>query len=276
MVGLNTAQVGQQGAQQLNNYLEYYSKLIADNELFFYECLKIVEFGTKKLIPFRLNKVQKILHDIAESQLKDEGHIRLIVLKARRFGISTYIQARLFKHAATQFNKTVHIATHDRATSDTMFQMARVMEQNYPEIIKPDVMYSGKRELMWASLEGGGLNSRYNLSSVGGAEVRGDAIDYLHCSEISSWGEKARDFSVGLQNCVLSGFKTEVWLESTAQGVGNFFHSEFWRAWRVESGFKSVFFPWFIFDHYSVDLTVDDKKGGRFLESLGGERRYGG
>ena len=170
----------------------YFQELIKDDELFFYEALKIVEFGTKKLIPFRLNKVQKILHNIAEAQRKNEDHIRIIVLKARRFGISTYIQARFFKKCATQFNKTVHIATHDRSTSDTMFQMARLMEQNYPKIIKPQMMYSGKRELMWSSEDGGGLNSRYGLSSVGGAEVRGDAIDYLHCSEISSWGDKAR------------------------------------------------------------------------------------
>ena len=204
-------------------YQTYLNSLLSDDELYFYECLKIVEFGTKQLIPFKLNNVQKILHDMAESQKKDDDHIRMIVLKARRFGISTYIQARLFKKCATQYNKTVHIATHDRSTSDTMFQMTRIMEQNYPKLIKPEVMYSGKRELMWASEEGGGLNSKYGLSSVGGAEVRGDAIDFLHCSEISSWGERAREFSIGLQNCVLSGYDTEIWLESTAKGVGNFF-----------------------------------------------------
>ena len=46
------------------------------------------------------------------------------------------------------------------------------MEQNYPTFIKPDLMYSGKRELTWASEGGGGLNSKYKLSSVAGAEVR--------------------------------------------------------------------------------------------------------
>ena len=116
---------------------EYFQALVADDILYFYECLRIVEFGTKKLIPFKLNNVQSILHKMAEKQLKDDGHVRMVVLKARRFGISTYIQARFFKKAATQFNKTVHIATHDRATSDTMFGMTRTMEQNYPKIINP-------------------------------------------------------------------------------------------------------------------------------------------
>ena len=257
-------------------YQTYLNSLLSDDELYFYECLKIVEFGTKQLIPFKLNNVQKILHDMAESQNKDDDHIRMIVLKARRFGISTYIQARLFKKCDTQYNKTVHIATHDRSTSDTMFQMTRIMEQNYPKLIKPEVMYSGKRELMWASEEGGGLNSKYGLSSVGGAEVRGDAIDFLHCSEISSWGERAREFSIGLQNCVLSGYDTEIWLESTAKGVGNFFYDEFWRAWEGKSGFRAAFFPWFIFPEYKTPLNEKELLDDKFLNSLGTERRYGG
>ena len=255
---------------------EYFQKLVADDMLYFYECLRIVEFGTKKLIPFKMNNVQLILHGMAEKQLAEKGHVRMVVLKARRFGISTYIQARFFKKAATQFNKTVHIATHDRATSDTMFQMTRIMEQNYPAIIKPEVMYSGKRELTWGSSEGSGLNSKYGLSSVGGAEVRGDAIDYLHCSEISSWGEKASDFSIGLQNNVLTGYGTEVWLESTAKGVGNFFYEEFWRSWRNESGFEAAFFPWFVFPEYKMALTKEETDKNMFLEDLGKHRRFGG
>ena len=259
-----------------NQVQEYFSRLVNDDELYFYEALKIVEFGTKKLIPFRLNLPQKILHLMAEQQLKEDDHVRIIVLKARRFGISTYIQARFFKRCATQFNKNVHIATHDRATSDTMFSMARVMEQNYPTFIKPDLMYSGKRELTWASEGGGGLNSKYKLSSVAGAEVRGDAIDFLHCSEVSSWGDRATEFAIGLQNCVLSGFSTEVFLESTAKGIGNFFYDEFWRAWRGESGFRSAFFPWFIFPEYKSPLSEHDLKSDKFMNSLGTEKRYGG
>ena len=82
---------------QAEHIAQYFQKLISDDELYFYEALKIVEFGTKKLIPFKLNIVQKILHEMAEQQMREEEHVRIIVLKARRFGISTYIQARFFK-----------------------------------------------------------------------------------------------------------------------------------------------------------------------------------
>ena len=248
--------------------------LLSDYELYFDKCLKIVEFGTKKLIPFRMNQIQLILHEMAEEQLRVDGHVRIIVLKARRFGISTYIQGRFFKKCATEFNKVVHICTHDRATSDTMFQMAKTMETYYPQGLKPDVVYSGKRELKWGNQDGGGLNSRYSLSSVGGAEVRGDAVDYLHCSEVSSWGNTSREHALGLQNCVVTGHGTEIWMESTAKGVGGYFYDEFWRAYKNESGFICAFFPWFIFDEYRIDLTDEEKE--ELEKDLGKHPRYGG
>ena len=102
-----------------------------------------MEFGTKQMVPFTLNPVQKILHSLAEKQKEEAGHIRVIVLKARRFGISTYIQGRFFKNCATEYNKTVHICTQDRSTTDKMFMMARIMEQNLPEYFKPQVKYTG-------------------------------------------------------------------------------------------------------------------------------------
>ena len=251
------------------------SGILSDYEAYFNHCLKIVEFGTKALIPFHLNPVQKILHNIAENQREEHEHIRVIVLKARRFGISTYIQGRFFKNCASEYNKTVHICTQDRSTTDKMFMMTRIMEQNLPEYFKPEVKYTGKRELMWDNDAGTGLKSMYGLSSVGGAEVRGDAIDYLHCSEVSSWGPNGAEYALGLMNCVVSGYNTEVWLESTAKGVGGFFYDEFFRAWEGRSGFKAIFFPWFIFDEYHREFSDEEEKDN-FINSLGDDERYGG
>ena len=110
--------------------IELIRKLKADPILYFESCLKIQNFGTGELIPFRLNEVQHIMHSIMERQLRDHEHIRMIVLKARRFGISTYVQGRYFRHAAMNHNKVVQITTHSKAATDVMFSMTRTMEQN--------------------------------------------------------------------------------------------------------------------------------------------------
>ena len=134
-----------------------------DDAFFYYKnCLRIQEFGTGKLVPMGLNKVQLILHRIAERQKAEHNHIRIVVLKARRFGISTYVQGRFFHLAATRQNKVVQITTHSKAATNVMFNMARIMEQQLPEMVRPMKRYSGKRELVWGD-EKGGLNSSYDL-----------------------------------------------------------------------------------------------------------------
>ena len=254
--------------------IELIQRLQADPKLYFETCLKIQMFGTGELVPFTLNPVQEILHYMMERQLKTLDHVRMIVLKARRFGVSTYIQGRFFRHAAMNHNKVVQITTHSKAATDVMFSMARIMEQNLPPEIKPQMRYSGKRDLHWGS-EGGGLNSSYSLSTVGGREVRGSKIDYLHCSEVASWSQGGDDYLLGLLNCVVQGYDTEAVIESTASGVGGVYHDMFWDAHDGNSGWEAVFFPWYIYEPYSKPFVSEEEKE-IFRDSLGSDPRYGG
>ena len=249
-------------------------KLKADPLLYFDTCLKIQNFGTGELIPFKLNEVQSIMHSMMGRQLEEHNHVRMIVLKARRFGISTYVQGRYFRHAAMNHNKVVQITTHSKAATDVMFAMTRTMEQNLPIEVKPQLKYSGRRDLHWGSEEGG-LNSSYSLSTVGGREVRGSKIDYLHCSEVASWTAGGEDYLLGLLNCVVQGFETEAVIESTAQGVGGVFHDMYWDAAEGNSGWESVFFPWYIYSYYRKPFNSEEEKE-KFKSELGQDKRYGG
>ena len=254
--------------------IELIRKLKADPLLYFNTCLKIQNFGTGELIQFKLNEVQQIMHSMMERQLEEHNHVRMIVLKARRFGISTYVQGRYFRHAAMNHNKVVQITTHSKAATDVMFAMTRTMEQNLPVEVKPQLKYSGRRDLHWGS-EGGGLNSSYSLSTVGGREVRGSKIDYLHCSEVASWTAGGEDYLLGLLNCVVQEFETEAVIESTAQGVGGVFHDMYWDAAEGNSGWESVFFPWYIYSYYRKPFDSEEEKE-KFKSELGQDKRYGG
>ncbi|MBU97609.1 MAG: hypothetical protein CL429_00810 [Acidimicrobiaceae bacterium] len=239
--------------------------------IWYYEtCLRVQEFGSGDLVPLVLNPIQKILHSISERQLKKENHVRLIVLKARRFGVSTWVQGRFFHLAATRKNKNVRIVTHSRDATHTMFSMTRMMETHLPEVLKPSVKYSGKNELVW-----GNLNSEYGLATVGGREVRGSKTDYLHASEVAFWGDGGSDYLTGLLNTVVQGYNTEVILESTANGVGGAFHDMYQEAVHGDSGFESVFIPWFCYSHYSKSFENEEQKQ-EFKQNLGLDPRYGG
>lgn len=74
----------------------------------------------------------------------------------------------------------------------------------------------------------------------------------------------------------MQGYGTEIWLESTAKGVGNYFEREWWRAEKDNSGLKPIFFPWFVFDEYSTELSEEEIKGDSLLKTLGTNPTFGG
>ena len=237
---------------------------------YYQHALKVQQFGSGELIPFILNPIQYILHRIAERQLREQGQVRLIVLKARRFGVSTWVQGRYFQRAATRENKNVMIVTHSRAATNSMFGMSRTMEEHLPPILKPEVRYSGKNELVW-----GKLGSEYGLATVGGREVRGSKTDFLHCSEVAFWGDGGEDYLTGLLNTVVQGYETEVILESTANGVGGVFYDMFWDAEAGDSGFEAVFIPWYCYSHYKKPFGSMEERQA-FSDMVGTDARYGG
>jgi len=241
------------------------------NPLAYFKLLKIQEFGTGRMIPLELNPAQRIVHSVAEAQLKKRGHIRMVILKARRMGISTYVQGRMFHKATTRKNRNVYIVTHSRAATSTMFGMARGFEDNLPDEIKPEMKYSGKNEMIW-----GKLGSQYGLSTSGGREVRGSKIDLLHASEVAFWGDGGGDYLLGILNSVVQGYQTEVFIESTANGTGGIFYERWWDSQNMsDSGWSGVFLPWYIFKEYQKPFE-DEESREKFAKLLGQDPLYGG
>jgi hypothetical protein len=74
-------------------------------------------------------------------------------------------------------------------------------------------------------------------------------------SECAFWDEPER-LMVGLNQSVPYKHGTIVILESTANGVGNWFHEEWTRAVRGESQYVPLFFPWFKHEEYSFPTTT--------------------
>ena len=250
---------------------ELVNRIYSDPIAYFNVGLKVEELGTGLMVPFGLNPAQKIVHAVAERQLEEQDMVRIIVLKARRLGMSTYVQGRYFAKAATRTNRNVQIVTHSRSATNSMFNMARRFEENLPAEIKPAVKYSGKNELVWSE-----LGSSYSLATVGGKEVRGSKVDLLHCSEVAFWGESGNEYLLGVLNTVVQGYQTEAFLESTANGVGGIFY-ERWKDAEENpaSGWAAVFIPYYVFSEYRIPFK-DEQEKQTFQDSLGQDPTYGG
>lgn len=210
-------------------------------------CLKI---RTKSggLESFVLNNAQKHLNEIAEKQMRERGYVRIIGLKGRQQGFSTYVEGRFYWKTSSQKGKRAFILTHDSEATKNLFEMAERYHNNCPVLLRPELGASNTKEMEFPKLDSG-----YRIGTAGNKETgRSQTLQYLHGSEVAFW-MNAKRLVRGLMQAVPSGSDskgTEIWLESTSDGPNNHFHSEWLKAVNGESDFEAVFIPWFWQDEY--------------------------
>ena len=227
--------------QQLKDDFEFYSR----------NCLRI-RTKHQGLMPLVLNSAQKYIHDKLQSQIEKNGRVRAIILKGRQQGMSTYVEGRfLWK---TTHNKGVRafILTHEGESTNALFEMTERYYSNLPEFVKPSVGAANAKELHFDLLDSG-----YKIGTAGNKAVgRGQTIQYFHGSEVAFW-QNASEHTKGVMQAIPDADGTEVIFESTANGVGNFFHEQWKLAEKGLSEFEPIFVPWFWQDEYTKKHQKD-------------------
>ena len=89
------------------------------------------------IAPLKLNPAQQILDEAVQKQLKTEGKVRVIILKARQQGLSTYVGGYLYHQVSQREACKALIVTHHSDSTRALFDMTRRYHQNVPEILQP-------------------------------------------------------------------------------------------------------------------------------------------
>jgi hypothetical protein len=208
-----------------------------------------------RLIPFRPNWAQEAL--------LDELHECNLILKARQFGFTTFIQ--LFMLDACLFNSNIRCGTIAHKLDDgreIFWNKVRLPYDHLPEgkAARP-VLRDSADELIFAN------NSSIRVST----SMRSGTLKYLHITEYgqlcANFPEKAREVRTGALNTVQAG--QVVFIESTADGHEGHFYElcEAAQARQRIGGpltqldFKFNFFPWWKAPEYKIDpagVVIDD------------------
>lgn len=227
--------------------------------------LKIVQ-KDGQLVQLELNKVQEIIVQTALDCLEQGKPIRFIILKARQQGVSTIVEALIYWWTATHKNQKSKIVAHDSDTSEALYGMFRRYYDNSNPVFKVSTKYNTRSDLTFDNDEGTGLKSQIDTSSAENTGTgRGQTIHWLHGSEIAKW-RNGSELVSGLMQAVPLLPNTAIFLESTANGIGDYFHTTWMAAKRGESSFTPLFFPWTIHDEYNLPvpkgfvLTSEEKK----------------
>ena len=237
-----------------------------DFEFWCARCVTIKDKLSGRNVPFVLNRPQRRLLGVMESQRVAGRPVRIILLKARQWGGSTLVQMymawmQLVRH--TGWNSL--ICGHLHVTSKSIKRMYNLLLRHYPRELLDGEDGAKPR---FTKLEGQPnvqqLAARDCLVLTGSSRsedaVRGYDIAMAHLSEVAYWQASAMHSPDDLVRSVCGSIaltaETIVVLESTANGVGDYFHDEWLRAQQGRSDKEAVFVPWHEIGIYT--LPVDD------------------
>ncbi len=217
-----------------------------------------LQIRTKKreIIPFTPNAVQMeyldtLLPGWREGDLSGLRGQREILLKARQFGFSTLILALLFLDTVNTPNTQTVVIAHDADSTERLFQIVQRFYRLLPEARRPRTKYANRREFLWPDID-----SYFFVGTAGAGEFgRGGTINNVHGSEVAFW-PNADDIVTGLLQAVPAD--GTVFLETTANGQGNWFYDEFQAAdIRGDSAFTPRFFGWHLHPEYRTKPALD-------------------
>jgi len=231
-------------------------------EDFAYYAENVLKIRTKEngIRPFRLNEAQRRLHEVVERQIREKGRVRVIIVKGRQMGLSTYVGGRLFSQVtqtlAGQARKAI-VVTHKAESTQSLFDMTQRFYELCPEAVRPETKYSSRKELKFANIDAG-----YMVATAGGDGIgRGETITHAHLSELAHWpkGSALANYN-GLMEAIPDARGTEVYIESTSNGMSGTFYDQCQAAISGESEFELVFLPWYIEPSYRAEVPADFRK----------------
>lgn len=215
--------------------------------------LRIIDFDGDD-VPLIANIAQQKVHLALQRQHNEGLPVRAIILKARREGVSTYVQGRYFCDVNHLPNHYACICSADLKASDKVFQMSRRFQEKMPPGLKKATKYEGRKEIVYKTPHA----SEFIVQTAGkGVLGRGGLTHYLHLTEFAFW-ERAKEQFGGASQEVPDRHNTAIIIESTANGVGDAFYDIYWQAvedWKQTQDLNNyipLFLPWYIFPEYQL------------------------
>jgi hypothetical protein len=226
---------------------EHSARLRNDLEYFAETALKLRP-KAGPLESFKFNAARKKLHALIEEQKAETGRVRVVILKARQLGISSYVAARLYHRTIGSPGVRTIILGHERRASSNLFQIVKRFHDNLSDELRPSVGTSNAEELIFDRLDSGYIVTVASGEGTG----RSATAQLLHASEVAFWDDLPSQMAALMQTVPdLPG--TEIILETTANGFNDF--QALWR--KAEAGaseFMPVFLPWSIDSGYRREI----------------------
>jgi len=248
----------------------------------FYNCFKIQDKQTGNMIPFVLNYAQRVLLSKLERMRRANVPIRLVLLKARQWGGSTFVQlymAWLQIFVIDGWNSVIIAQTKD--TSRRIKGMYRKVLDNFPKFIfKKNLQFSSYEQSQGSDFQI--TDNKHNpvrssVVTVASYEnyenARGAAISMAHMSECAYWKttdtKSPEALITNIDGGILVAPNTFIVLESTANGNSGYFYDQYQIAKNPDkqSIWDYLFIPFFFIENDRLKFK-DEYERKEFIEYL--------
>lgn len=176
--------------------------------------------------------------------------VRIQCLKARQLGLSTATEACGFAWCFIHPGTNALVLAHEDKASQKLYQMTQLFWDRWE--FKPlfSAQYRTRRQLRWAETE-----SQLEVATARNPEsLRAATFNFVHASECAFWSDPETLWTAAARS-IPQRHKTMVVLESTANGVGNWWHELWLASEEGESEFVPMFFPWYFHPAYRLAGT---------------------
>lgn len=236
-----------------------------DFEYWAAKCCTIRDKDTCRNVPFILNRPQRRVVKLLEADRRAGRPMRMIILKARQWGGSTVVEMYIawIQLLFTDLNIDALVCGREKGGSQVVVNLYADMLARYPlefwDGEKPPKLKTSRGILRLEGRE----NRIYVAASTNADAIRGVNVGLVHLTEAAYWkatkGTDPADTVRSIYGAVAVAPMTLVVMESTADGVGSFFHGEWTRACSGLSDKQPVFVPWHEIARYSLRFPAGDR-----------------
>ncbi len=193
---------------------------------------------------------QEILYEAIEEEWDENGFYKIIVLKPRQSGISTWTAAVMFHDTIFTPHAYTMIVGQNGETAEHLYNMSLNAYHALPWWMKPEFLYKTKGDEIEFQRANDAERSRNpglgsilkcsNAQKMSGVAI-GRSLKNLHGSEVSRWSDDGL-FEADIKPS-MNARNTKAVLESTGYGRQGFFYDHWRGSVEGDTGYRAVFIP---------------------------------
>lgn len=174
-------------------------------------------------------------------------------MKARQHGFSTLIVALFFLDSYNNANTNSVIVAQKESTATELLDKVRVMFEGLPTEDRLEIIEDNASRIKFSN------GSYIKVATAKSPDaLRGTTAHNVLFTEMAFYPENSAKQLIAAANNIVP-FSGNIFIESTANGIGNTYHTLYNDASEGKSRFRSSFTPWFASPEYSIPLEEGEE-----------------